>query len=77
MGVLQAIAAGEHQDDDRVQHFRASAFDLEFDRMVRVNTDGELLEASSCAYRVLPCAARFFCGDAPFTTDRPRKFDQV
>jgi diacylglycerol kinase (ATP) len=77
VGVLQAIAAGEHQDDDRVQHFRASAFDLEFDRMVRVNTDGELLEASSCAYRVLPCAARFFCGDAPFTTDRPRKFDQV
>ena len=41
------------------------------------DTDGELLEARSCAYRVLPCAARFFCGDAPFTTGRPRKFDQL
>ena len=52
--VLQTIAAGEHQDDERVLHFRASAFDLEFDRVVRVNTDGELLQAASCHYRVRP-----------------------
>ncbi len=73
MRVLQAIAGGEHQDDERVQHFRASAFDLEFDRMVRVNTDGELLQATSCAYRVRPRAATFFCGAAPFTQAPPRK----
>ncbi len=60
--VLQMIAAGEHLDDDRVQHFRASAFDLEFDRVVRVNTDGELLQAGRCDYRVMPRSARFFCG---------------
>jgi diacylglycerol kinase family enzyme len=71
--VLQAIGAGEHQDDERVQHFRASAFDLEFDRTVRVNTDGELLQANSCAYRVRPRAATFFCGAAPFTQAPPRK----
>jgi len=66
--VLQTIAAGEHQDDERVQHFRASAFDLEFDRVVRVNTDGELLQADRCHYRVRPCAARFFCGPHPHAT---------
>jgi diacylglycerol kinase (ATP) len=71
MRVLQAIGAGEHQDDERVQHFRASAFDLEFDRTVRVNTDGELLQANSCAYRVRPRAATFFCGAAPFTQAAP------
>jgi len=73
VGVLQAIAAGDHTGDERVQHFRASSFDLEFDRVVRVNTDGELLQARSCAYRVHPRAARFFCGDAPFTQAVPRK----
>jgi diacylglycerol kinase (ATP) len=70
--VLQAIAAGEHQDDERVQHFRTAAFDLAFDRVVRVNTDGELLQASSCQYRVRPRAARFFCGPDPFTSNAAR-----
>jgi diacylglycerol kinase (ATP) len=73
VGVLQTIAAGEHTDDERVQHFRASAFDLEFDRVVRVNTDGELLQARSCAYRLLPRCVRFFCGASPFTQAAPRK----
>ncbi len=69
--VLQTIAAGEHQDDERVQHFRASAFDLEFDRVVRVNTDGELLQAGRCHYRVRPRAARFFCGAHPHAKMAP------
>jgi len=69
--VLQTIAAGEHQDDERVQHFRASAFDLEFDRVVRVNTDGELLQADRCHYRVRPRAARFFCGLHPHAKMAP------
>jgi diacylglycerol kinase (ATP) len=68
VGLLQRIAMGEHQDDERVLHFRASAFTLEFDRRVRVNTDGELLEASRCEYRVLHRAVRFFAGaDGAFT----------
>ena len=75
--VLQAIAAGEHLHDERVQHFRASVFDLEFDRVVRVNTDGELLQARSCHYRVRPRAARFFCGLHPFAATDPRKSDPV
>jgi diacylglycerol kinase (ATP) len=75
--VLQAIAAGEHLHDERVRHFRASAFDLEFDRVVRVNTDGELLQARSCAYRMRPRVARFFCGPHPFAATKPRKSDPV
>jgi diacylglycerol kinase (ATP) len=71
--VLQAIAAGEHLHDERVQHFRAAAFDLEFDRVVRVNTDGELLQADACRYRVRPRWLRFFCGAKPFATSAPRE----
>jgi diacylglycerol kinase (ATP) len=69
--VLQAIAAGEHLGDERVRHFRSAAFDLEFDRAVRVNTDGELLQAASCQYRVQPRFMRFFCGPHPFASAAP------
>jgi diacylglycerol kinase (ATP) len=66
--VLQSIAAGEHLRDARVQHFRASSFDLEFDRVVRVNTDGELLQSAHCHYRVQPRHVQFFCGPQPFAS---------
>lgn len=72
VGVLQRIAAGDHLDDDRVVHFRASALDLAFDRVVRVNTDGEVLEADECRYRVRSRAARFLCGPNPQTVAAPR-----
>ena len=62
IGLLQRIAMGEHEGDERVLQFRAASFSLAFDRPVRVNTDGELLEASSCTYTVLHKAVRFFAG---------------
>jgi diacylglycerol kinase (ATP) len=62
VGVLQRIAAGEQHDHPGLLHFRASAFDFEFSRTIRVNTDGEVLEAAAAAYRMQPRAARFFCG---------------
>ena len=62
VGMLQRIAMGEHEGDDRVLQFSASSFSLTFDRQVRVNTDGELLEASACTYTVLHRAVRFFSG---------------
>lgn len=65
VGLLQAIAAGEHTRDERIVHFRASEFDLVFDRAVHVNTDGEAMLAERCRYRVLPRAARFLCGARP------------
>ena len=65
VGVLQGIAAGEPASG-QVLSFRASAFDLEFSRAVRVNTDGEVLEAKRASYRIRPRAARFFCGASPY-----------
>jgi diacylglycerol kinase (ATP) len=71
VGVLQSLAAGEVTHPGVLQ-FRASSFDLEFNRAVHVNADGELLEARSCHYRVRPAAARFFCGPDPHSTQQPR-----
>jgi diacylglycerol kinase (ATP) len=71
VGVLQRIAAGDYRSADDLIHFHASAFDLEFSRTVRVNTDGEVLEADGCRYRVRPGGARFFCGPTPSATAPP------
>jgi len=65
VGVLQQIASGNGHQLEGVHAFRASAFDLELSRTVRVNTDGELLEASRCEYRIGGGAVRFFCGPSP------------
>lgn len=73
VGVLQGLAAGDAGHPE-VLHFRGASFDLEFDRAVHVNADGELLEASRCQYRVLPAAARFFCGPNPHAKQQPRAF---
>jgi len=69
--VLQGLAAGGEAGHPGVLHFRSASFDLEFDRPVRVNADGEPLEADGCRYRVRPAAARFFCGPLPHATRRP------
>ena len=62
---LQGIAGGSGSAHPDVLHFRAASFDFEFDRAVRVNTDGEVLETNAARYRVHPRAARFLCGPAP------------
>ena len=67
VAVLQRIGAGSDPGRTDVLAFRAAAFDLEFDRRSRVNTDGELLETECCQYRVRSRQARFFCGPDPHT----------
>lgn len=63
LALLGKVAAGgAHLDDPRVRYFRARELEMTFDRDVKVNTDGELLEARTCAYRIEPAAARFFAG---------------
>jgi diacylglycerol kinase (ATP) len=69
IGLLSSVSGGDHIEDERVSYFRARELDLEFDRTVKVNTDGEVLEASACRYRVLPRAARFLAGEAPFADE--------
>ena len=71
IGVLQRIAVGRYEGMDGVLHFRATSFDLDFSRSIRVNTDGELLEASRCEYRVKRSALRFFCGSSPHSAAMP------
>lgn len=72
VALLQKIAAGAHVDDPRVVRFRARSLELEFDRTVHVNTDGEVLAADRCVYRVQPRAARFLCGPRPHAGGSPQ-----
>jgi diacylglycerol kinase (ATP) len=58
LALLRRVSSGDHVGDDRVQYFRAAAIELRFDRAIKVNTDGQVLDADRCDYRVLPRAAR-------------------
>jgi diacylglycerol kinase (ATP) len=59
LGLLRRVAAGEHVEDPRVSYFRTASLELAFDRRIKVNTDGEVLEADRVRYEVRPRAARF------------------
>ena len=63
VGLLSRISTGDHLEDDRVTYFRARELDLRFDRVIKVNTDGEVLETNRCEYRVRPRTARFLVGE--------------
>jgi diacylglycerol kinase (ATP) len=58
VGLLRLVSNGDHVDDERVRYFRAASIDLAFDRELKVNTDGQVLDATRCEYRVLPRAVR-------------------
>ena len=58
VGLLTRMSEGQHVTDERVTYFRSAEIDLQFDRPVKVNTDGQVLETDRCRYRVLPGALR-------------------
>ena len=66
VALLRRVSSGEHVEDPRVHYFHVSHARMDFDSAVRLNTDGEVLAAQTCEYDVLPRAARFLAGDAPF-----------
>ncbi|HVF29131.1 MAG TPA: diacylglycerol kinase family protein [Pyrinomonadaceae bacterium] len=68
INLLSSVSGGTHVEDPRVAYFRAREIDLHFDRTIKVNTDGEVLDAADCSYRILPRAARFLAGDAPYAS---------
>jgi len=59
IGLLASVSEGRHVHDERVVYVRAREATFEFSRPIPVNTDGQVLEADRCRYRVLPRAARF------------------
>jgi diacylglycerol kinase (ATP) len=59
MTLLRRVSEGDHVDDERVAYFRTRELEIAFDRPIKVNTDGQVLEADRCCYRVMPRAARF------------------
>ena len=66
LALLARVSEGGHVTDERVHYFRARSLELTFDRRIKVNTDGEVLETGACAYTIEPRAARFIAGDAPY-----------
>ena len=50
VALLRRVSSGDHVDDDRVAYFRTQALELAFERAIRVNTDGQVLEADRCRY---------------------------
>jgi len=63
--LLSRVSVGEHVDDERVEYFCAREIRFDFDHSIKVNTDGEVLEATHCEYKVLPRAIRFLAGREP------------
>lgn len=59
VNVLRKVTDGEHLSDERVAYYRAAEIMFEFDRAIKVNTDGEVKEVVECEYKVMPNALRF------------------
>jgi diacylglycerol kinase (ATP) len=59
IALLGQVAAGEHLADPRVGYARVRTLKIDFDRTLKVNVDGQVFEASSCSYGILPRTARF------------------
>ena len=71
VALARRVADGDHVNDPRVIYRQVQAVTIEFARPVKVNTDGEVFDGRRCEYRVMPRAARFFAGDAPFAAGTP------
>lgn len=69
VALLRRVAQGDHVDDPRVRYLQVESVTLEFTRRIKINTDGELLDAVKCDYRVRPLAGRFLAGKEPFTAN--------
>ncbi|HOC19664.1 MAG TPA: diacylglycerol kinase family lipid kinase [Vicinamibacterales bacterium] len=59
VALLRRLSKGEHLDAEGVTYRQFQSAELAFDRVLKVNTDGEVIETRICRYRVLPGAARF------------------
>jgi diacylglycerol kinase (ATP) len=69
------VADGGHVEDPRVHYLQGSSVTIDFERDTNINTDGEVLSATRAEYTVLPHAARFLAGDAPFANGRAQRLN--
>lgn len=67
LSLLPQLSSGDHVDDEDVAYFRATDLTITFARPIKINTDGEVLEAAACHYRIRPGAVRMV---APAATGR-------
>jgi diacylglycerol kinase (ATP) len=67
VALARKVADGDHVNDPRVIYKRARSLRIELDREIKINTDGEVFDATRCEYRVRHKAARFLAGDEPTT----------
>ena len=65
LALLPRLSSGDHLDDEDVVYFRTRELTLTFQRSIRINTDGELLEASRCHYAIRPGAVRMIAPPRP------------
>ena len=56
--LLPRLSSGDHVDDEDVAYFRTREVSMTFSRPIRINTDGEVFEASRCRYRMHAGAVR-------------------
>jgi diacylglycerol kinase (ATP) len=59
VALLRRMSRGDHLAAEGVTYRQFQTAELVFDRVVKVNTDGEARETRVCRYRVMPQAARF------------------
>jgi diacylglycerol kinase (ATP) len=50
LAVLRQVPGGDHVQDARVSYVRAPAIELVFDRPIKINTDGQVLESDRATY---------------------------
>lgn len=66
LALLMQVPSGSHIEDARVEYFRTNEIEMTFEREIKVNADGEVFSTKYCKYKMLPRAAKFYVGDAPF-----------
>lgn len=69
LALLRRVSSGEHIDHERVEYFRARRLELRFGAPIKVNTDGQVVEAIRCRYEVLPHATRVLIPRRPLERD--------
>jgi diacylglycerol kinase (ATP) len=65
LALLPRLSSGEHVDDEDVAYFRTREVTMTFARTIKVNTDGEVLEAARCHYVMRPGAVRMVAPPLP------------